>query len=138
VGKTLNWIQFVIHVDNNTAKFLWQAWAIGATAQPTDPQFTSDPQQVIPPFPQPDQPNGVFATVPNNRLPKGSNLTIELITDPNTHVVTQANFTIQLPGQQPVSVQPPLNFPASIKFVDKQNHPSRASSTRSSRSVASR
>jgi hypothetical protein len=84
-GKTPNWVQFVIYVDNsknlgnNTAAFQWQAWPAGAKGWP---QGTSDPQQPIPPF---HQPPPVITSVPKNRLPKGSNLTTALITDPPLH-----------------------------------------------------
>jgi hypothetical protein len=134
LGKTLDWIQFVFQVNNiygpNTAAFQWQAFALTATPgwPQGQPQGTSDFHQPIPGavgdlgF---HQPSPVITSVPRNRLPKGSNLTIALITDPSTHVVTQANFTIQLPGQQPVSLQPPLNFPAVVpfRFVGTNNPP---------------
>ena len=117
LGKTLNWIQFVLDVDNmisgpNVAAFHWQAFALGATGWPQgQPVGTSDPAQPIPPF---NQGNPKITDVPKNRLPKGSNLTIALITDKTTHVVTQAKFTVQLPGAEPLSKT--LSFPASVPF----------------------
>jgi hypothetical protein len=87
-------------------------------AQPTDPQGTGDPQQVVPAF---DQGNAVITNVPNNRLPKGSSLNISLVTDPSSHGVTAATFTVQLAGAGPQSHT--VNFPASIQFVDRQNRP---------------
>jgi hypothetical protein len=91
VGLKMDWIQFVIYVSNvygnNTAAFQWQAWALEATAwSGGEPQgMGAGPTQPVPPFPQPP---AVITNVPSNQLPKGSNLTIALITDPSTNGVT--------------------------------------------------
>src|ERR1700693_4865244 len=69
VGLALNWIQFTLYVSNNygnnTAAFQWQAWALGATAFPpgyTVPPGTTNPNQPVPPF---TQPNPVITDVPS-------------------------------------------------------------------------
>ena len=123
VGKQLNWIQYVLQVNNiygnNTGAFQWQAWALGRTdAQPTDPQGTGDPQQVVPSF---DQGNAVITNVPNNRLPKDSILIIALTTDRSSHGVTAATFTVQLAGANAQAHT--VHFPASIPFIDSENPP---------------
>ena len=116
VGLPLNWIQFTLYVSNlygnNTAAFQWQAWSLGATGFPQgQPLGTTQPQQPVPPF---NQPFAVITSVPSNRLPKGSNLSINLETDPSSHGVTRATFTVGLAGAAAQSV--PLDFPASIPF----------------------
>jgi hypothetical protein len=115
VGLTLNWIQFTLYVSNtygnNTAAFQWQAWSLGATAFPpgyTVPPGTTNPNQPVPPFPQPSP---HITNVPSNQLPKGSSLTIALKTDPSSHGVTAATFTVQLAGAAAQSVT--LDFPAT-------------------------
>jgi hypothetical protein len=116
VGLPLNWIQFTLYVSNvygnNTAAFQWQAWSLGATGFPQgQPKGTTQPQQPVPPF---NQPPAVITNVPSNRLPKGSNLSINLETDPSSHGVTRATFTVVLTGAEARSVT--LDFPASILF----------------------
>lgn len=112
VGLTLNWIQYTLYVSNNTGAFQWQAWALGATGWPQgQPQGTTQSQQPVPPF---SQPNAVIATVPSNRLPAGSSLTIALTTAPSSQRVTAATFTVQLAGAAAKSVT--LDFPASVPF----------------------
>ncbi len=116
VGLPLNWIQFTLYVSNvygnNTAAFQWQAWSLGATGFPQgQPQGTTQPLQPVPPF---NQPPAVITNVPSNRLPKGSNLSINLETDPSSHGVTRATFTVELAGAEAQSVT--LDFPASIPF----------------------
>jgi hypothetical protein len=123
VGLQLNLLQFTLYVSNvygnNTAAFQWQAWSSGATTfSQGQPQKTTQADQPVPPFPAAyTQPNPVITQVPNNRLPKGSNLTIKLTTNPSTNLVTQADFTVQVAGQQPVPLFPPLRFPPVIPFT---------------------
>jgi hypothetical protein len=119
-NKTLNWIQFILFVSNNQATWNWQAWCLGRTdPEPTDPQGTSDPQQVVPPFPNPPS-QLITPSVPSNQLLNGSSLIIALTTDPS-HAITAATFTVELAGAAPQSAT--LNFPASIPFKDRQGNP---------------
>jgi hypothetical protein len=112
VGVALNWIQFTLYVSNDTATFQWQAWSLGTEAWPQgQPVGTTNPSQPVPGF---SQPNALITSVPSNQLPKGSSLTIALKADPSSHGITQATFTVQLPGAQPQSV--PVSFPASIPY----------------------
>src|SRR5271170_2069452 len=116
LGLPLNWIQFSLYVSNvfgnNTAAFQWQAWSLGATGFPQgQPQGTTQPQQPVPPF---NQPPAVITNLPSNRLPKGSSLAIDLVIDTSSHGVTQAVFTVGLPGAELQFVT--LVFPASIPF----------------------
>jgi hypothetical protein len=123
VGLPMDWIQYCLYVNNaygpNTAAFQWQAWSLESTAWSSEgePQnMSAGPTQPVPWHDKPyKQPNAVFGNVPNNRLPKGSNLTIALSTDKNTHAVTSATFTVQLPGAQPMSVT--VDFPAVVPFT---------------------
>jgi hypothetical protein len=122
--KTLNWIQYTINVGfiSNKASFQWQAWCLGRTDnEPTDPARTSDPQQIVPPFDQPDRPEGVFRDVPNNRLPNGSAMIIRLTTDPSSHAVTQATFGVNVGGADFQSVTVPLQ--AQIDYLDSETPP---------------
>lgn len=116
VGLALNWIQFTIYVSNtygsNTAAFQWQAWALGATQWPEgQPPGTTNPNQPVPPF---HQPNPQITNVPSNQLLKGSSLTIALTTDPSSHGVTAAKFSVQLAGATERSVT--LTFPGDAQF----------------------
>jgi hypothetical protein len=118
VGQPMDWIQYVLQVNNlygnNTAAFQWQAWSLESTAwSGGEPQgMGAGPTQPVPKF---SQPNSVITNVPNNQLPTGSSLTIALTTDPSTYGVTQATFSVQLPGAGPQSVT--VDFPASIPFT---------------------
>lgn len=113
VGVTLDWIQFVLYVSNtygnNTAAFQWQAWALQAKDFPPGypvPVGAPNRNQPVPTF---NQPNAVITDVPSNRLPRGSSLMIALTTDPSSHGVTQATFTVELAG---ATESVPLAFPA--------------------------
>jgi hypothetical protein len=122
VGIPLNWLQYVIYIDNfdgnhpNTACYQWQAWAVGNTGWPEGkPAGVGPSNQPVPGIVQPNSP--VIATDVNNYLAAGSNVTITLMTDPASHGITQATFTVQLAGEEtkpaltlPFSKSVPFNF----------------------------
>jgi hypothetical protein len=118
VGLPLNWIQFVLYVSNNPdynedmAWYNWQAFSLGATGWPDgEPAGSTTPTQPVPPF---QGPPSKIVDLPSNQVPKGSTLTIGLTTDPSSQAVTQATFTVQLPGAAEQYVT--LPFPAYARF----------------------
>jgi hypothetical protein len=96
-GQTLNWFQYIIYVYKNTLFYEIQYWASGApSAWPTG--YTPNPPNTAPWLPV--FPNDYFLTpfgsASNNRIPRGSTLTIQLTTDRGGNV-TNAQFTVAYP-----------------------------------------
>jgi hypothetical protein len=57
----------------------------------------------------------------NNYLAAGSNVTIALMTDPASHGITQATFTVQLAGEEAKPAALTLPFSKSVPFLSVQD-----------------
>jgi hypothetical protein len=104
-GQTLNWFQYVIAIGYpNSGNVSWAVeywntngpknWPSGYTPNPPN---TSPQRPVIPN----DSGAISFGTASNNQILAGSVLEIQLVTDPTSGNVSQANFTYTDPSGKP-------------------------------------
>ena len=112
-GQNLNWLQYIIYVENGQLYYEIQYWSIGAPSS-WPPGYTPVPNTTpwLPVFPN-DYFLTQFGSAPSNRIPRGSTLTIKLTTDSNGNVVN-AYFQVTSPQGQVSSANFP--FPPGTQY----------------------
>jgi hypothetical protein len=112
-GQTLNWLQYIIYVQSGTLYYEIQYWALNGPSK-WPPGYTPNPNTTpwLPVFPN-DYFLTPFGSAANNRIPRGSTLTIQLTTDQSGNV-TNAQFTVAYPGSAPATVGFP--FPQGTQY----------------------
>jgi len=114
-GETLNWLQYIIYIQNGTASYEIQYWALGASL-PWPPGVTPAPNTTpwLPALPT-DYQLTSFGSAPSSQLLKGSALKIALETDSSASAnVTSATFSITDPTGSVSSKK--FTFPAGALY----------------------
>ena len=113
-GQTLNWLQYIIYVQNGKLWYEIQYWSIGApSAWPTG--YVPNPPNSTPWLPvfSNDYFLTQFGTAPSNRIQRGSTLAINLTTDTSGNVVN-ALFSVTDAANQVQSANFP--FPQGTQY----------------------
>ena len=105
-GQQLNWFQYVIAIQNNSASGVAQYWSLGAPSSwPPGYNYRTGTTPWLPVIPG-DPVWKTFGSVPFNQLPAESVMEIALATDSNN--VTSATFSITDPSGKVSSLPYPL------------------------------
>jgi hypothetical protein len=111
-GSELNWFQYVLYVQGQTAWWEIQYWSVGTGTWAAGVTPVPGTSPWLPVFPN-DFELTSFGSVPLNRIPLGSLLTIALTTDSNANVV-QADFSVNTPASGVLSATFP--FPSGTQY----------------------
>ncbi len=112
-GQTLNWLQYLIYVQQGQLYYEIQYWALnGPSNWPTG--YTPIPGTTpwLPVFPN-DYFLTPFGSAPSNRIARGSTLAIQLTTDSRGNVVN-AFFSVRNAANQVASVN--FQFPQATQY----------------------
>jgi hypothetical protein len=114
-GQTLNWLQYIIDVENGYLAYEIQYWAVGAATWP--PGYTPVPNTTpwLPAWPNDFQLTwfGNAPFTPSNRIPRGSTFEIKLTTNADGNI-TSALFSFQDPSGRVSNATVP--FPPGAQY----------------------